>query len=414
MGSVHQLWKLSSGSLARNANQHRDLQFMKDLGKTDLIIDEVYGGSRIGNVADDPLPSLLGVDNSAGFRHLGERPAVHTLKLLVLKSSMSDTDWPDKLDRSSGQFTYYGDNKKVGEIHDTPRQGNLILRNLFDAAHDPSIRTFPPIFLFGSTGVYRDVRFLGLAVPGSATEGPDTDLVAIWRTTGFNQERFQNYRALLTVLDVSVISRKWIEDIKSGHALESGHVPKPWRDWVEHRKYSPLTAPQSINTRTKQQQLPSDSNDKRILSYIHRAYLKDPHGFERCAMELARLMMPSINGWELTKPWRDGGRDAIGTYRMGLGASSIEIEFALEAKCNDANNGVGVRQLSRLISRLRHRQFGILVTTSYLADQAYNEVKADQHPVVIVSGIDIVNTLKERVGPLEQIQYWLESLKSAE
>ena len=386
---------------------------MQDLGTLDLVVDKVYGGSRIGNASDDPLPSLLGVDSGAGFRHLGPRPAVHTLKLLILKSSFSDIDWPDRLDRSSGIFTYYGDNKKAKEIHETPRQGNLILRNLFDAAHDPSVRTFPAILLFGNTGVYRDLRFLGLAVPGCATEGPDTDLVAIWRSKGPDQQRFQNYRALFTVLDVPVVSRKWIDDIKRGRALDSRHVPKPWLQWIRHRKYSPLCAPRTTDTRTKQQQLPTDSTDKRILQTIYRTYSDDPHRFERCAMEIARLMMPAIDGWELTKPWRDGGRDAIGTYRMGLDASSIEIQFALEAKCYGPDNGVGVRALSRLISRLRHRQFGILVTTSYLAHQAYKEVKADQHPVVVISGIDIVRTLNERVGSLKQIQSWLKAIESA-
>jgi hypothetical protein len=36
-----------------------------------------------------------------------------------------------------------------------------------------------------------------------------------------------------------------------------------------------------------------------------------------------------------------------------------------------ATSGVGVKGTSRLISRLRHRQFGVLITTSYLDSQAY-------------------------------------------
>lgn len=60
----------------------------QNLNTADLAVDESYGGSRNGNASDDPLPQLLGVDNGAGFRHLGKRPAVKTLKLLALKSSL--------------------------------------------------------------------------------------------------------------------------------------------------------------------------------------------------------------------------------------------------------------------------------------------------------------------------------------
>jgi hypothetical protein len=57
---------------------------------------------------------------------------------------------------------------------------------------------------------------------------------------------------------------------------------------------------------------------------------------------------------------------------------------------------VGVRWTSRLISRLRHRQFGVLVTTSYVHAQAYQEIREDGHPVVILAGRDIIDTLKAR------------------
>lgn len=75
-----------------------------DLNTVNLIVDEVYGGSRRGNASDDPLPELLGVDSGAGFRHLGQRPNVNTLKLVVLKSSLTDLNWPDSLDRERGIF----------------------------------------------------------------------------------------------------------------------------------------------------------------------------------------------------------------------------------------------------------------------------------------------------------------------
>ena len=72
---------------------------------------------------------------------------------------------------------------------------------------------------------------------------------------------------------------------------------------------------------------------------------------------------------------------------------SLKTVFAVEAKCYDLNNSVGVKETSRLISRIRHRQFGVLVTTSYVDIQAYKEIIEDEHPIAIISGIDIIDIL---------------------
>lgn len=102
---------------------------------------------------------------------------------------------------------------------------------------------------------------------------------------------------------------------------------------------------------------------------------------------------------QITRASIDGGRDAIGRYVLGLNNDPVYVDFALEAKCYaPANfgvglNTVGVREVSRLISRLRHRQFGVLVTTSAVARQAYEEVREDRHPIVFISGRDITEIL---------------------
>lgn len=84
------------------------------------------------------------------------------------------------------------------------------------------------------------------------------------------------------------------------------------------------------------------------------------------------------------------------------------MTIALEAKCYGPSNSVGVRELSRLISRLRHRQFGVLVTTSYVDLQAYREIKEDQHPILIISGSDIVEILRGHGRPdAQHVLAWL-------
>jgi restriction endonuclease Mrr len=45
------------------------------------------------------------------------------------------------------------------------------------------------------------------------------------------------------------------------------------------------------------------------------------------------------------------------------------------------------------VCAIRHRQFGVLVTTSVIARQAYEEVREDRHPIVFLSGKDIADIL---------------------
>jgi hypothetical protein len=121
-------------------------------------------------------------------------------------------------------------------------------------------------------------------------------------------------------------------------------------------------------------------------------------------------MLPDIETLDVTRPSRDGGRDAVGRLRIGTGAAAILVDFALEAKCYTPPNSVGVREISRLISRLRHRQFGILVTTSWIDAQAYREIKEDGHPIVVIAAADIVALLrKSGRGTVPDLSAWLHS-----
>lgn len=374
--------------------------------ETDLIVDAIYEGGRKGNASDDPLPQLIGVSNQGGFRYLGRR---NSLNLVVLTTSLDDPNWPDEFDPISGIFTYYGDNKLPGrELHDTPRFGNQILRDLFALLHGPADnrKAFPPILLFSKTGIYRDVKFIGLAVPGARNLSQNEDLVAIWKV--FSGLRFQNYRAKFTVLDVPCISRSWLHDMKNGTALTSKHCPEVWHKWVTDCLYSPLITIPSIEHRSKHEQLPDNEEGWQIIKLLCDTFSKNPYAFEKCGAEIVRMILPNVSSIDLTRPSRDGGRDAIGRYRLGNSRSSIEVDFAMEAKCyNPETSSVGVKETSRLISRLRHRQFGVFITTSYINTQAYKEIKEDEHPVIIIAGRDIVDTLRKEFPDTSQLQKWL-------
>jgi len=377
-----------------------------DLDRADLVVDAIYQGGRKGNAGDDPLAKLLRVDVQGGFRYRGRVKG--KLELLVLRTSLDHPDWPDALDAESGVFTYYGDNRKPGErLHETGRDGNLILRTIFEDARGGAEgrEMVPPVFLFAKAGPFRDVRFLGLAVPRASDLHASEELVAIWRSS--KDERFQNYRARFTVLDAAVIVREWIDGIVAGtpdHTL----APPAWTAWRKTGRRKPLVAVRTLEHRTPEEQTPDDKEGMAIIRTIRLHFEGRDHAFEHCAAALAKLMVPDIASLDVTRPSRDGGRDGVGQLRLGSGPSGILVDFALEAKCYGDTASVGVRDMSRLISRLRHRQFGIIVTTSYVALQAYKEIKEDQHPIIVISAKDIVELLRRNGrGSSSAVRDWL-------
>lgn len=170
-------------------------------------------------------------------------------------------------------------------------------------------------------------------------------------------------------------------------------------------------APRSLPMRSKAEQLPQSQAGEALIDVIRLRYKDNPYGFEVCAGALTRLLLPDISRLDLTRPWRDGGRDGLGRLRIGRGPAAIEVGFSLEAKCYGANNAVGVREVSRLISRIKHREFGVLVTTSYVDKQAYQEVTDDGHPVILVTAQDIVSLLHTAgVKTLTDVNEWLDGV----
>jgi hypothetical protein len=211
---------------------------------------------------------------------------------------------------------------------------------------------------------------------------------------------------------VPTVTRAWLT---AGTGSTSEFAPVAWRSWVESGERKALAAARSIEYRRKVEQLPESDAGRSIIRTIHAWFADRPHDFEKCAAAIARMMLPDIAAMDLTRPSRDGGRDAVGQLRIGSGPASILVDFALEAKCYAIDSAVGVREISRLISRLRHRQFGVLVTTSYLEAQAYKEIKQDQHPIVVISARDIVSLLASNgLGDRLAVDAWLKNEFPAE
>jgi len=387
------------------------------LNDADLIVDAVYESDRnaaAGALSAEPLSKLMGVGNMGGFRN---KKGKHKILFSVLTSSGYVPEWPDTLDPFRGTYTYYGDNRIPGkEMHATKQRGNELLREAFQLANEGSEtarRSCPIFFIFEATGYSRDFVFRGLAVPGANFKQSDEGLVAVWRSA--NGQRFQNYRATFSILDEAVISRVWLQQCaKMGELdLDSESAPKALVRWIRTGKISPLIS-QRTEVRSSIEQLPSKPETRELLDEVLDFCDGNPFLFEPIAAELWRACAAMPIDYQITRKFRDGGRDAIGHMFLGPSSDPIRLEFALEAKLYDPKNSVGVKEISRLVSRLKHREFGVLVTTSTLNSQAYKEIRHDNHPIVVISGVDIVSTLLEMGNTTkEQVRDWLVKVTEA-
>ena len=386
----------------------------EQLETSDLFLDSIYQSGPTSTLDSEVLHKLLPkCANVGGFRKVYCKDNREKLAYVVLYTSMTELEWPDYLDVETGIFRYYGDNRKPGrDLLETQPGGNFLLEQVFNNLHSGNLEEIPPFLVFRKTGIRRDVQFLGLATPGNPNISSDRDLVAFWRN--MHDSRFQNYEAYFTILDTSNdnITRKWLYDryVNNGN---DRFAPKAWKRFkkIGLQGVKALKAPNLIDIPTQNDQLQSDHEGLLCLDAIRSYYRPNPTGFEACAVDLMYKMDEHFKGFQLTRPWRDGGRDAIGFYEISPSPisknSSLRVECALEAKCYAPTHGVGVRQLSRLISRIRYRQFGILCTTSFLVPQAYREVVEDGHPIMIVTAADIAFTLKNRNINHSDISFWL-------
>ena len=388
------------------------------LDTADLIVDCIYKGGTASNMSAEPFHKLIpGCENAGGFRKKLREDGSGKYAYIVLYTSMEELEWPDYLDEETGIFRYYGDNRQPGrELTDTKKKGNRILETTFELLNTGThLEDIPPFLIFKKTGNGRDIQFLGLAAPGNPRISPDRDLVAFWRT--IKEKRFQNYEAYFTVLNTGSepIPRKWIEMLIYDHENSIKYAPAVWKKFIKNGRsgIEALTAPKIVKVPTRYEQLQSDVEGEKCLDIIRSHYKDFEQGFEACATDLVSKMDTNFVDFTLTRPWRDGGRDAIGHYMIKTGGKAnypLKIDCALEAKCYSKNNGVGVKPMSRLISRIRYRQFGIMVTTSYVDTQAYNEVVEDGHPILIVTATDIASVLRANAINTTNIDQWLKNI----
>ena len=356
-----------------------------------------------------------GINNTSGFRPKSKKEgptAAPSCAFCVLVSNFGEHEWPDKLDPYTGVFTYYGDNRKPGRaISDTSVGGNRLLEKVFALLHAGERESVCPFLCFesfqGTRGMY--MRFLGLAVPGAEGYSSLEDLVAVWRLSG--NQRFQNYRATFTILRDATVDHRWLEGLVLGiPAIESPFCPPSLERWMKGGRYEALASERELVPRSKAAQLPQSDREWQLLRAILDGL--DDRQFEFAAASMLAMLDPRFVDIRVTPAVRDGGRDVISSYRVGHDAHSVSLNSCLEAKRWRPDGSVGVKPMMRLISRLKHRDFGVFITTSYFDKQVQQELIDDRHPVVLMSGVDIARLLISREIEGQALNRWIAEVKT--
>ena len=382
------------------------------LSSVDVIVDQSYLFGP-GGLAGEPLNKLIGgTVNQGGFRHSKPKGLSKPL-YCILVATNENPAWPNSLDQETGSFTYYGDNIMAGsDIHDT--KGNQILRDAFADASNRLWSDVPLFMVFESTGgTAKGYIFRGLAVPGGPTGVTESDLIAVWKSDKTGR-RFQNYRARFTILDTGPVAmtRKWLEEIKAEHSVDTPSADKAWKTYSKTGKVTPLTALPTMAPRTEAQQKPSTELEADILRIVvgfHKDMGRDGnYFFERTANRICGLMLSGVTSVSGTKKSGDGGYDGIGTLKLGTAETNVSLHFLVEAKLY--SGPCGVSQTKRLLSRLKTQTFGIFVTNSVVGAKAQKEIIKDGQKVILISGGDIAKILiRSGISTKESVLSWLKS-----
>ena len=382
----------------------------------ELLVDAPYRNTANWKNPDDEFYSFFtfegkSLNNTSGFKPKSRKngsTSITDCGFCVIVTNLGEPEWPDSLDPRTGILTYYGDNRDPGKAVDkTAIKGNVLLTHVFELLHNNDRQAICPFLFFesfdGADGKY--MRFKGLAVPGAQGLKVD-DLIGVWRRK--ESERFLNYKATFTILKDETVSREWLEEIVEGVApLEAKGCPPNFAKWVKTGTYEPLVTEETPKPRPTREQVPAPGLETEIVEKLQSLTARQFEYAVRDLLELMGYIEPRV-----TPAVRDNGRDVVAKYRAGYGDHSLLLDVSCEAKRWGKGNAVGVAELARLIARLRHKDFGVFVTTSTFNDQAQKELIADGHHVILIAGGDIAKILIGHQMVDHALDRWLEEIQS--
>ena len=358
-------------------NTYRIGNTYRDRGETTLKGDHFLSwlnikGSGMGNT-----------EGIRSFRYIEKHSKLPAYIVLVTNENTSghQNPWDDIVDYSSGKILYWGDAK----AHETRRhndfKGNKLLEMIFYYQLDGKREFIPPILHF-SKPKRGYVKFNGLCALDH--------LELSWFDD--HGKPVRNYRAHLSILDLDDLSVTWLHQrARSGGVSQTNRgAPAVWKSYLKGnlRKLDVW----KNDVRSTDDQLPGLSTEENKLLCQLTGLTSTV--FEAVVVGIFRGMTQVVHSITRTKATADGGFDFFGTFELPR-PLNYRINFLGELKKYFRTTPVGPGDISRVVARLGHGQCAIFVTTSYFTKTAQREVLDDGYPIRLISGIELINMMKE-------------------
>ena len=151
-----------------------------------------------------------------------------------------------------------------------------------------------------------------------------------------------------------------------------------------------------------------------MLLKLYQYFSSESYKFLHFAADVYALTDPKIILGRVRRNVSDGSYNITGKFRLGIDTDPVHLGFIVEAKCYNPGIGtrkrksIGVKEILKMLTRLEEQQFGVLVTTSVVTQQAYEALREQGRPVVCVSGTDIIDILfSKNIKTVRQLSDWL-------
>lgn len=312
--------------------------------------------------------------------------------------------WLDVIDQDRGYALYHGDNRRTDQ-GPLQARGNRRFMEIIGQYSDPNLRSIaPPLLLFEDQAVERQAtgyrRFSGFGVPTNvrvqAQASPDG--------------HFANLAIELVLFSTDaedgLFDWSWIDDRRDGSiacADANRNSPKSWKAWMQDGEAA-LDGSRRTVLRSRvvspRDQRDFSTDDRDLLSGIHKHYSSSPHQFEGLASLVAQRILGSActRGW-VTRRSGDGGIDFVSRLEVGSEFSTASLVVLGQAKNLDPyERTVAGSDLARITARLQRGWLGVFVTTGAFTRPAQVECDVDKYPLVLVNGQRLAQEVRKELA----------------